>query len=238
VAVVCDEGDAVDISFDAIAVPRRVQLPRGSRPFAAAGRGAVLWVTLGGTGQLARIVDPPGLPPPEVTGYWRAIPDARGIAIWPDGRVAVSRWRSPDDGGVIALVDPAGPQDAAPELIRLAVDPQAGSDTELGGVPSYLDQILVSPNRREVALPSLQANILEGTYRSTRPLTFETTVRAVVSWLSLGDGGAVSEDFDRRKQFDDRGRAAGGVFSSRGDYLFVTLRAETPISVVVSVASA
>ena len=227
VAVVCGRGDAVElIALDGAVPARRVALPRGAGAHGAAWIGDDLWVALGGTGELARITpaaEPGGTP--VVAGRWRALPDARGAAAWPDGRIAVTRWRSPDDGATIALVDPAGPPEAAPPLVRLAVDPQAGSDTELGGVPSYLDQVLVSPTGREAALPSLQANLLEGTFRSPRPLTFETTLRAVVSWIAIEPSAALdpAEDFDRRKQFDDRGLAAGGVFSSHGDYLFVAM---------------
>ncbi len=223
--VACPDDDAIVIFQDGgLADPIRIDLPRGSRPFASAGRGNSLWVTLAGTGQVARVDDPDGLPPPLIVGFWRALPDVRGIAVWPDGRLIVSRWRSPDHSAELALIDPGSPPDAPPAINRLAVDPQAGSDTEIGGVPTYLDQILVSPTGREAAVPSLQANTLEGTFRSARPLTFETTVRAVVSWLFIDDGGVVSgEDFVRRKQFDDRGRAAGGVFTTHGDYLFVAM---------------
>jgi hypothetical protein len=35
---------------------------------------------------------------------------------------------------------------------------------------------------------------------------------------------AGAENFDRRKQFDNRGFAAAGAYSSRGDYLFVAMR--------------
>ena len=42
-------------------------------------------------------------------------------------------------------------------------------------MPSYLDQLVVSPTGIEAAIPSLQANIGGGLVRDGRPLTFETT---------------------------------------------------------------
>jgi hypothetical protein len=70
-------------------------------------------------------------------------------------------------------------------------------------------------------VPSLQAAIGEGLYRSPRPLTFETTVRAALSYLDPASG---AEDFERRKLFDDRGLASAGAFSRRGDYLYLAMR--------------
>ena len=43
------------------------------------------------------------------------------------------------------------------------------SDTETGGVPSYLEQLLVSPTGFEAAVPSLQANFGQGRYLSCLP---------------------------------------------------------------------
>src|SRR5690606_35119110 len=192
--------------------------------FATIGVNQVVVTSLSGTGELGRF-DFSGVPPIQLPPI-EAIEDARGLALWPDGRVAVSRWRSPDDEGQIALVDIVTGER---ELVSLAYDPAPPSDTEIGGVPSYLDQVLVSPIADQVAIPSIQANFLHGQYLSGEPLTFETTVRAVVSFLILGepDGqGRIPavEDLDRRKQFDNRGFAAAGVHSSHGDYLFVAMR--------------
>jgi hypothetical protein len=148
------------------------------------------------------------------------ITDARGVAALPDGRIAVTRWRSPDGGGEIAVFAPATSDIA---LWRLAVDERPGSDTESGGVPSYLEQLVVSPIGDLAVVPSLQAAIGEGLFRSPRPLTHETTVRAIVSFIDLASG---VEDFDARKLFDDRGFASAATFSSRGDFAFIAMRGD------------
>ena len=189
-----------------------VALPRASRPYAAVEAGGAVFVSLGGSEQLARVE---GSAVVDVHG---GFPDARGAARLPDGRIAVTRWRSPDDRGEITIFDP---DEGTVDTVALAFDPSAASDTETGGVPTYLDQMLVSPTGLEAAVPSLHANIGQGEFLDGLPLTFESTVRAVVSFV---DVPTMAETFTRRKQFDERGFAAAGAFSSRGDFLFLAMR--------------
>jgi hypothetical protein len=212
-AVACQGGDAVDLVRLAGGAGRRLALPRGARPYGVvvADDGA-LWVSLQGTGEVARFATPddPG-------ARFAALPDVRAISAYPGGGVIVARWRSPDDGGQLAVISDAG---EVTRTITLAVDPQGGSDTEIGGVPSYLGQILITPDGRTAIVPSIQQNLARGAYRSGEPLTFETTMRAVISYVDLVAG---EEDFARRKQFDDRGLAAAGALSRRGDYVYVVM---------------
>ncbi len=219
-------GDAVAVSdpaTDAVVVieadgaTARVDLPRGSRPFGVVATDGALFVTLQGTGQVARIERGPGAGPVVVAAY-DAIEDARGLAVLPDGRLLVTRWRSPPDGGRLVAVDP---DTGAVTPWSLAFDPQPPSDTELGGVPSYLEQALVSPQGDRVALPSLQANLGTGRFVAGEDFVHDHVLRAVVSWIDPVTG---AESVARRKQFDNRGFAGAGVFSSRGDYLFVAMR--------------
>ncbi len=218
--VTCQHGEEVML-FDLDGPLATLALPRGSRPFAAVAQGELLLVSLAATGELARFdlaLDPPA-PLPSLP----ALPDARGLAPWPDGRVAVTRWRSPDTQGELALIDP---ESGALELVPLAYDPTPPSDTEIGGVPSYLEQIVVSPIGDEAAIPSIQANFAHGEYLSGEALTFETTIRAIASFVELEPAGELlvgTENFDRRKQFDNRGFAQAGVYTSHGDYLYVVM---------------
>lgn len=207
-AVVCQGAGVVQLLGGAEA--QEIALPRASRPFGAAATEDALVVSLQATGELARVA------PDGTVAIEPAIEDARGVAILPDGRVAVSRWRSPDERAEIAVVG-----GAARELWTLGYDPQPGSDTESGGVPSYLAELLVSPTGQVAVVPSLQAAIGEGLFRGPRPLTFETTLRAALSYVDPRTG---AEDFERRKLFDDRGLASAGAFSSRGDYLYLAMR--------------
>jgi hypothetical protein len=193
-----------------------VSMPPNTRPHAALALGDSLWVTLQGTGELAEV----SLESATLLRRVPVIADARALAVLPDDRLAVSRWRSPDSGAEIALFDPA--TDAV-EVVTLRVDPQAGSDTESGGVPSYLDSILVSPIGDRILIPSLQANYAEGAFLTGTELRSDTTVRAVISTLVLTDDGWV-ERFESRRQLDNRGLLSAGTLSSRGDILFVAAR--------------
>jgi len=219
-AVPCESAAAVSfLRSDGTGARVDVALPRGARPFAAARVGERVYVSLAATGELAVLALDAAGGGPRLVGRLPAITDARGVAALPDGRLAVTRWRSPDTGAEVAVVDPSGAR--ATETWTLAVDPQRASDTEIGGVPSYLQQFVVSPTGREAALPSLQAGIAEGSFRNGRPLTFQTTLRSVINRLVLPEG---TERPGPRKQLDNRGLASAGVYTRRGDFLFVTDR--------------
>ncbi|MCA9659178.1 MAG: hypothetical protein KC486_12605, partial [Myxococcales bacterium] len=196
-----------------------LELPYGARPYGVivTASGAI-YATLQGTGEVALLaLDPEqGL---TLAGTMPAIKDARGLALLPDGRLAVSRWRSPAAGGEISIVDPE--QGDAPAIWPVQFDPQPPSDTEIGGVPSYLSALVVAPNGAEAALPSIQGNVKGGSYISGEALHFDTTLRAVVSYFDLG---GEAELFGDRKQFDGRGLASAAAYSYYGDYLFVATR--------------
>lgn len=213
--VVACQTDAIAVHDLRGGVVETFALPMGSRPFGVTVLNGDAVVTLQGLGAVARI----DLDTGTMLELWPAIEDARGIAVLPDGRFGVTQWRSVDEEARIAIIDPDGD---VPEIVPLAFDPQAASDTESGGVPSYLNQLLVSPIGDLAAVPSLQANVAQGTFGGGDPLTFETTLRGVVSYLELGT--TWSENFDRRRHFDNRGFLSAGVFSSRGDYLFLAAR--------------
>jgi DNA-binding beta-propeller fold protein YncE len=234
--VPCQDDDKVDFVAWGSDERTTLTLPYGARPFGAAHTGSAAYVTLQGKGTLARITLDGGTP--KVDGFVGEAKDARGIAALPDGRLAVTRWRSPDDGGDVYLVDPAAgsntPNPNRASRWALEYDPQPPSDTEIGGVPTYLNQVLVSPTGRRAYFPSLQANFREGLHLSGRPLSFEFTVRAVLSGLEIETGRESSED---RLQFDNHGFASAGAFSSRGDWLYVALRGTRSIVRVDTLAA-
>lgn len=218
-AIVCQDGAALAvIERPEVDEPRILALPPASRPFGVVWVDGAFFVTLQALGAVVEVRDG------SVVRTHDAITDARGIALVPDGRLAITRWRSENVGEIVLLDGTTGER----ELVTLGFDPQPSNDSESGGLPSYLEQVLFDPTGREAAIPSTQANLGEGTFRSARPLSFETSVRAVVSFLELRDGSFV-ERFARRKQFDNRGFAAAGVFSARGDYLYLADRGHRAI---------
>ncbi|MCB9613957.1 MAG: hypothetical protein H6722_16065 [Sandaracinus sp.] len=217
-AVACQDDPALVLLADESASPRVIALPPASRPFGVVAHEGTFFVSLQALGSVAEVREA------AVARTHVVLPDARGVAVTPDGRVAVTRWRSIDEGALALLTPSTGDV----EHVALAFDPQPSNDSESGGLPSYLEQVLFDPTGTEAAIPSTQANLGEGTFRSAYPLTFETSVRAVVSFLEVRDGSFV-ERFARRKQFDNRGFAAAGVYSAHGDYLYVADRGHRAI---------
>ncbi len=187
-------------------------LGRGSLPVAIVSTGTSLAVALNGTNQVTFL---------SRTGAIlrvSAVDDPSGLAATPDGGVLVGRFRSIADGGLLTWLSPT----AAAQPTTLAIDPQTSSDTEIGGIPNLLAHVAVSPDGKLAVVSSLQANVTEGSFRSTKPLTFETTLRAITSFV---DVPTRLEQFDRRKQWDNRGAAGAVAFSPKGDFLYVAMTA-------------
>lgn len=214
--VTCPQEDRVAVHALDSGTFSSVELPWGSRPFGVVVVEDIAYVSLQGPGEVARISL---VGTPTLLETMPAIEDARGIAVLPDGRLGITRWRSPDVEAQLVVLDPInGERDA----VALQFDPQVASDTEAGGVPSYLTQLLISPIGDLAAVPSLQANINHGEFQNGEPFSFETTLRGIVSYLDVA--GDLTEDFTRRRHFDNRGLLSAGVFSSRGDFLFLSSR--------------
>lgn len=213
----CQQADRVGFHpVSGAGTPSEVALAYGAAPFGVATDGELVFVGEQGPGRLTRIgLSADGTP--EVQGTVEAIPDARGVAALPDGRVAVTRWRASGNVSEVAFVDAVT---GAAERVGLAFDTQAASDAGIGGIPSYLGQFAVSPTGRDAFIPSLMANYTQGAFLSGRALTFETTLRAALSRVDLLAG---AEDFPRRFQFDERGFAGALAFSNHGDFAYVVM---------------
>ncbi len=214
-AVACQEDARLAIVPRAGGAPTFVTLPRASRPYGVIALDADrVVVSLEATGELALVSTASAT----LVRTLAAIADARALALLPDGRVVVSRLRSPDSGGELAVIDVAT---GARTPITLAVDPQIASDTEIGGVPTYLASIAVSPDGTRIAVAGMQVSLQEGGFRSGRPLRFDTALRAMVASI---DTATLTEDFARRRQLDNRGFASAAAFSPLGDFLYVATR--------------
>lgn len=210
-----DTGTVLFEKHDASGESLRVFLPRGSQPFGVIATSDAVFVTLAATGEVARIEFVNGVP--QVVARQFVVDDARHLALLPDGRLAVSAWRSPDSGATIATV--------TADLVNagawpLGVDPTPASDTAMGGVPNYLGPLAVSPAGDAAVLPFLQANFEQGPARNGESLDQDKAVRAVLGFVDPADG---TENFVERKHYDDRGHAAFAVHSRFGDYVWVSM---------------
>jgi DNA-binding beta-propeller fold protein YncE len=195
-----------------------VALPPASRPFglAFAPDGGAGYVTLEATGRLAKL-DPRSR---EVVASLDLGPWPRGIAVSADSaRILVTRFISPRDHGTLYDVDAAGFTKRGG--LKLGFDP--GPDTEASGrgVPNYLVSATISPDGRRAWVPSKKDNTRRGLARDAQRLTFDSTVRTVVSQIDLAQN---REDFPARRDLNDGDLAIGATFSALGDYVFVALQ--------------
>jgi len=223
--VPCQDDDRIAlVRHRGAAASATIRLPWGARPFGAAVAGDRAYVTLAGPGQLGELAPGRGAAPPHLVRRLAGVVDARAIAALPDGRLAVTRWRSPDDEGQVAIVDPSAEcDDDATATLALPLDPTESTDSLIGGVPSYLAQVAVSPTGRDAVVPALQAAIHEGAFRADRPNTFETTVRGIAVLVDLGEDGDEATERDRL-QFDNRGMTSAAAWTGHGEWLFVADR--------------
>ena len=97
------------------------------------------------------------------------------------------------------------------------------------GLPNYLGPAVVSPDGLWAWVPSKQDNILRGTLRDGRNLTFEHTVRSVSSKVDLGTN---QEVYTARVDHDNAGVASTAVFDPYGNYLFVALEGSREVAVI------
>ncbi len=224
-AVACQDSDEVWLlRLSDGAVLASHTFPWGSAPYAVLWRADGLYVTLRYRGQVARLgAKGDALALASAT---TVVTDARGLTHLPGGDLLVSRWRSPAQRGELARWNPST---GAVSLVPLAWADLAPADSESGGVPSYLDQVLIPPQGGEGFVPGLHANNRDGGHRNGQALAHDTATRAMVARLklALGAGGgldSLSEIADQKWLFEDRGLAQAGAISRRGAWLYLAMR--------------
>lgn len=151
----------------------------------------------------------------------------RGLALSGDGKtLLVTRFKSADEQAEVYSIDLGSGRITS---IPLAVD--QGPDTEDAGrgVPNYLSQVVISPDGSHAWVPSKKDNILRGKARDGKALTFENSVRTIVSKIDLSTG---KEVLGHRHDFNDKDMANAAVYSPRGDILFVACQGSNSVEVI------
>lgn len=151
----------------------------------------------------------------------------RGLALTSDGKTLLAtRFKSADEQAEIYSVDL---RSGRIKILPLAVD--QGPDTEDSGrgVPNYLSQVVISPDGSQAWVPSKKDNILRGKARDGEALTFENTVRTIVSKIDLTTG---KEVIGHRHDFNDKDMASAAVYSPHGDLLFVACQGSNSVEVI------
>ncbi len=225
---VVQEADATLTVLDATtgAVTATIPLPYASRPYAVAFApdGSAAYITLLATGQLLRL-DPTNY---AITGVLDLGPTPRGVAITADSaRLFAVRFISPADQGEVYAVDLASFSLSA--VYPLAFDP--GPDTEASGrgVPNGLQAPAIAPDGRRLWLPSKKDNTARGLWRDGLGLTFDSTVRAIVSQFDLTTN---QEVLAARVDLNDRDLPMAVAFSPLGDYAFVAVQGTNTVDVL------
>lgn len=232
IAVACQgDGSLGLIDAESLAVKDKIDFGAGSAPFGVTPdpRGGAFFVSLGGSGEIAAVDSSP----PAILSRIPAGPDARGIAAIADGTVLVTRWRATAEGASMIIIDARDPASLAlGAALLLPPDVGLDSDTNNSGVPSFLNQIVPSPDGGRALIPSLRANTITGMYRTGKPLSFETTARAILTDIELaGPLGAPTERLSGRYAFDDLDFASALAFSPDGSLIYTAIQGAERVEV-------
>ncbi len=194
-------------------------LAYGAAPFAvtASPNGQSLYVTLYGSGHLLRYdAATPSAPPITRATF----PTPRAMAVSGDGsRVFVTRFISPDLEAQVGEYN--GTTLQPNRIFNLASASSVDNGDRAAGVPNYLSSIALSPDGTRAAIVSKQDNTQRGEFFGVSDLTFETTVRAVISFLNLTTNTEIRHS---RRDFDNSDSPSAVTYSPLGDTLFVTLQ--------------
>ncbi len=213
-----------------------IALPANSRPHGIAidPAGANAYVSLEATGQLVKL----SVSSRAIVGTLNVGPRPRGIAISSNGaRVFVARFISPQDSqGEVREISAS--TFTVARVFGLAEDVTTPSSESNGpGIPNYVQSVTITPDGRGAWVPSKKDN----TFRGTGPvsdgtvLTFESTVRTIVSKLDLI---ANAELFAQRQDINNSDLANVVAFNARGDYAFVSTMGNNHIEVIDALSHA
>ncbi len=231
--VTCHGADEIVVLNNDGTVHSRINTPFGSAPFgvAASPDGSVMYVSLYGTGLIHRYVATNaaayGGATPSATPVASTdpLPTARAIAISPDGsRVFVTRFLSPELTGEVAEFN--GGTLARTRTIALAYASTSDGGDRAAGVPNYLAGIAISPDGKRAAVVSKQDNVMRGPLFGVSDLTFETTVRSVISFLNLETHAEIRNS---RRDLDNSDSPSAVTYSPFGDMLLVAVQGNNTV---------
>lgn len=224
---VTNQDDASVAVLDADGAPlATIELPRGSAPFGIVMNEArgVAYVALQALGEVVEIdATARTLLRRVPAGPW-----STGVAVdSSSSRIFVTRFISPTAGGEV--VELAAESLEVTRRFQLGLDPGPDTEATARGVPNYLRAAVPSPDGYALWVPSKQDNILRGPTRDGQALTFETSVRTVVSLVDLGSNQELLEE---RTDLNNRALGLSLAFSPIGDYAFVALLGNNGVEVL------
>ena len=155
------------------------------------------------------------------TGAVSVGPTAQAMAISDDGRrLLVTRLISQGQSGTIWSIDLGS--FAAATAIPLPLDTtSADSGLTARGLPNYVTGVALAPGGGRAFFAAKKDNVARGLARDGKPLTFETSIRALVSSV---DPAAGAETVAGRIDLDDSSLPSAVAADPFGSKLLVTLQ--------------
>ncbi|MBO9703472.1 MAG: T9SS type A sorting domain-containing protein [Sporocytophaga sp.] len=203
-----------------------IELPYASRPYGICFDPLknYCYVTLQSTGQLMKL-DAKDYHIIQITEVGRS---PRGIAVTSDGlRVFVSQFISPEANGLVREIDAEAM--TVKSVIDLAFDETVDFEDRGRGVPNFISSLTITPDGSEIWVPSKKDNTARGLFRDGQPLTFDNSVRTIVSKIDLVKG---SENYDSRIDINDADMACAVEFSPYGNIAFIALQGNNKIAMI------
>jgi DNA-binding beta-propeller fold protein YncE len=204
---------------------KTLTLPYGSRPYGIAFKpGTNLgYITLEATGHLLQV---DGNTLTVIEDVDIAV-KSRALAITSEGRIFVGSFISPADHGEVLEITPSPL--GRKGVLRLAMDPGPDNEANSRGVPNALSDIVITPDGRWAWVASKKDNVERGRFRENLDLTFETTVRSIVSQIDLEKN---QENLGRRKDFNDQSLPTAIAFTRNSGYALVAHAGSNNIAVI------
>jgi hypothetical protein len=136
----------------------------------------------------------------------------------------IGHFISPNDAGKVTKVNTSN--FSIETIIDLAIDTSPDGATNGRGLPNYLGALAISPDEKQLYIPSKKDNIQRGRFRDGNDLSFEHTVRSIASKIDLTTDNEVIEG---RIDFDNDDFATAVAFTPLGNQILITTNGTSKI---------
>ena len=201
-----------------------IALPAGSQPqgIVHANTQNIAYVAAMGTGYLYRI-----------DTQHKHIIDRLYLGPWPralalthdDKKLYASRFISPDHQGEVYAIDTTTFNKAS--TVALHMDEHPDSDRNGRGLPNYLISLAIAPDGKTLWVGSKKDNLLRGGMHDGKALTFENSVRSIISFIDITHD---VEIINKRIDIDNHELPSAIHFSPTGAIAYIGFRGNNRIT--------
>jgi len=223
--VTCRDSDELYVLNSDGTVDTIIEFGYGAQPHGVVANpaGDYMYVSHYGTGNLVQIATSDFSSVFENVG-----PTPYAIAVNGSGdKVYVTRFISGKHNGEVYRLDVSAGNMNQRGTIDVDYDSGPDGGDLASGVPNYLAGITISPDGQYALVASKQDNVLRGELYGLDDLTFETTVRSIISVIDLGSNNHLT---DARRDFDNSDSPTAVAFSPDGDVLLTTLQGNNQVA--------